>query len=167
MPDALDEIGLVTRAPAISVHAIIRRDQYRGCGGILRRARGQRWFYRRINGAYNQTGSLLGPIGCPNLSVWQRHGGDGQIGFLGRLIDAEGGHSKDGAVMPAGVGSSYWLKRIGNLVHVGRESNDQRPPAEFFLSVLCAFLVFSVFKINIVFIVNKLFLSKHQAFILD
>ena len=31
MPNALDEIGLVARAPAISVHTIIRRNQYRWC----------------------------------------------------------------------------------------------------------------------------------------
>jgi hypothetical protein len=64
-----------------------------------------------------------------------RHGGDGQICFLERLIDAEGGHSKDGTVMPTGVSSSDWLKRIRDLIHVGRESNDQRTPAKFFLSV--------------------------------
>src|SRR3989344_3950630 len=45
MPNALDEIGLVARAPAISVHTIIRCNQYRWCGGILRRSLGQR---RRI-----------------------------------------------------------------------------------------------------------------------
>src|SRR3989344_489592 len=69
MPNALDEIGLVARAPAISVHAIIGRDQYRRCGGILRRSLGQHLVYRWISGTNDQTGSLLGPIGCPNLPV--------------------------------------------------------------------------------------------------
>src|SRR3990167_5821936 len=69
MPNALDEIGLVARAPAISVHTIIRCNQYRWCGGILRRSLGQRLFNRWIIGTNDQTGPLLGPIGCPNLPV--------------------------------------------------------------------------------------------------
>src|SRR3989344_3801348 len=39
------------------------------------------------------------------------------------------------AEIGTGVSSSYRLQRIRNLVHVGRESNDQRAPAKFFLIV--------------------------------